>query len=615
MLPSPVSLPFALRYENIWLVPAIHYNMETAAHVCQLFHALRPDCVAVELAETLQEPLLRAASRLPDISVVISYTAQQNPLYYLCEPADAAFEGLRCALENRCAAYCIDLDVDFYPDLRDPLPDPYAIFRVGLEQYWYAYYSLAINPPKASQQDEARELHMAKRLKELSARHEKVLAVCGIAHAARILGHLSKKHFTESKHAPREMGEICTVTEESCREILPDGGFLSTAYEKARSQFLITPVSPFPPDRRLLLLKLYKEGGVNYIEKQKGSFPGYHLRNLMKFSRNYAIISQKLTPSLFQILTAAKGCVDNNYAYEVWKLATEYPFLRNLDNLSEIDLSPDDIWGKSQIIRFRLLQKNEKSSFFNRLGKEKRHYKLITSGRPGFCSYQPEDNAIEKYGDFLKKKGSQILSEEQARTLPFSTSLEDGVDMKETIRHWPERKLYVKVKGKPPDNAGSVIMIFDEDKPDEGMPFVEKYPWCVTWHGEHSQESDMAFYATRFGEDIVGPGICRCEYGGFMLTYPPRRVLDVWIDPDYAPCQSKSEVLLAAGIDYSLTRTIVYVAAKPPRPLLKSYANKYGKRVVYIPIGQLSPVTLMELKKFHVLDSHEKRQIADDYIF
>src|SRR4029077_18714210 len=100
----------------------------------------------------------------------------------------------------------------------------------------------------------------------------------------------------------------------------------------------------------------------------------------------------------------------------------------------------------------------------------------------------------------------------------------------------------------------------------------------------------MAFYATSPASNSVGPGISRCEYGAFMMSSPPRRMYDIWSDPDYAACQSKAEVLLMAAIDYAVKPLIVYVAAKPPRMILKSFAKRFGKKVVYIPIGQLSPI-------------------------
>jgi hypothetical protein len=157
-------------------------------------------------------------------------------------------------------------------------------------------------------------------------------------------------------------------------------------------------------------------------------------------------------------------------------------------------------------------------------------------------------------------------------------------------------------------------MIFDEDGVDENA-FQERYQWKTSWIGEHTQESDMAFYATNPQANIVGPGISKCEYGGFMMSYPPRRLSDVWQDPDYQDCRSKAEVLLAAAIDYSIEPVIVYAAAKPPRSQMKSFAKRFGKKVVYIPLGQLSPIKIKQLRTFHVLDGQNRREIAQDYIF
>ena len=125
----------------------------------------------------------------------------------------------------------------------------------------------------------------------------------------------------------------------------------------------------------------------------------------MKFARNYALITSRLMPDLFQILSAAKGCVDHNYAYEAWALATEYPFRKNIDGLPELNLSLEDMWGHSKIIRFHLKQPSRKSHYFQRNRKDQTQFKFKPPGPFSICSYPPEDVVIEKFGDFLKKKG------------------------------------------------------------------------------------------------------------------------------------------------------------------------------------------------------------------
>lgn len=625
----PATDVFTLKKGNIYALPILHYNMEMAAQVRIAFSSLSPDCIAVELAETMQQKLLHAASRLPDISVVVTESAQKSPLYYLCEPCDAAFEALRCGLESNTPSYCIDLDVDDYPNMQEQLPDPYAIQRIGLKPYYSSYHKTILSSePKRTELDLNRELYMAKRLKGLSLKYESVLFIAGMFHIDHVLKLLDRKTFPHLNHAPRTQVRLCTLTENSCRDVLSECGWYSKHYEQFRELYKTlennllfieggTTNSPFPPDRQKLLYQLYYEGGQNYQKNTGCTFAGYHLRNTMKFVRNYSLVKNRLMPDLFQTLSAAKACVDHNYAYEVWELSTDYPYLKNIDGLEELDLSIEDVWGHKKMIHFHLKEQSRKSFLSRRnIRKDQAEKRFEAPGPFSLCSHQPEDLIIENFGDYLRKKGTQVLTEEAARTAPFTTSLEDGIDTRETIRNWHQKKLFVKVRGRPPGGTGSVVIIFDEDLPESDvLPSQENYPWCMTWLGEHEQESDMAFYATHLRKNIVGPGISRCEYGGLMMSYPPRRMLDVWIDPDYQDCRNKPEILLMAAIDYAVEPTIVYVAARPPRSIFKSFARRFGKKIVYIPIGQLSSVLLNKIRVFHVLDGHDRREIADDYIF
>ena len=124
----------------------------------------------------------------------------------------------------------------------------------------------------------------------------------------------------------------------------------------------------------------------------------------------------------------------------------------------------------------------------------------------------------------------------------------------------------------------------------------------------------MALYATPAGEELIGPGISRCEYGGFLLSYPPRRMLDVWHDPYFEPARTKAERLLMAGIDYSVERHVLYIAKKAPRSWFNSIAERMGRKVIYLPLGQLSPNTVAKIRTFHVLEGHHVREYAGDYI-
>ena len=635
--------PFTVRKDSIWAVPILHYTMELACQVKIAFDTIQPDCVAVELPQTLQEHAVRAASRLPDISVI-----QADDLYYMCEPCDGIFEGLRCALDQGKGAYCIDLDVRNYPQNNERLPDPYSILHIGLESYYEAYIRTLTTKQK-DHLDHQRELHMARRLKELSLRYEKVLFIGGMSHVASVLKRVSQSYFEPLQHTKRSMVEepgpgrlgdsspckdfetylhgsphsalkgrdcglaqvqLVTLTEDSSRQVMAESGWMSLAYEAWREN-----TSSGLLDRQKILYNLYKTAAETYRQTTGNAFLSYHMRNTMKFARNYAWVHGRLMPDLFETLTAAKGCVDHNYAYETWFLATHYPHLKNIDNLPTLNLTVEEIWGRPKQIQFHLKQKQRKGLSFQKRAKDRQQMRMRPPSPFSICSYPPEDLVIENFGQFLKKKGQTLLGDEVGKVVPFTTSLEDGIDTRETIRHLYTRQIYVKVKGRPPGAVGSVVVIFDEDGPERALEYGEKYPWRTTWHGEHTQESDMAFYATHLGSNVVGPGISRCEYGGFLMSYPPRRMMDVWRDPDYFECRTKAEVLLMAAIDYAVKPLVVYVSEKAPSSRIKNFAARFGRKIVYFPIGQLSPVMLNKIRAFHVLDGHDKREIADEYIF
>ncbi len=52
------------------------------------------------------------------------------------------------------------------------------------------------------------------------------------------------------------------------------------------------------------------------------------------------------------------------------------------------------------------------------------------------------------------------------RVEPFTTSVLDGIDIRETIRNWYQNKIYVRLLDKVAGDVGAVVVIFDEDVQD-----------------------------------------------------------------------------------------------------------------------------------------------------
>lgn len=368
-----------------------------------------------------------------------------------------------------------------------------------------------------------------------------------------------------------------------------------------------------PMDRQRALWRWLQRSAYLYNRKTGERLEPWQVHLLMRFSRNYAMMEGRLLPDFFQWVASARACVDENFAYEVWALGCFYPWQREVAlDLPTMRVRGEELWLGSRRMRIRPRVPRRKRPLrfpVRRRKKETRPGEWLEAfDGHALCSYPPEDVVVERFGGYLRSRGVRLLSEEKSRVEPFVSSLLDGIDLRETLRRWHEGKLYVREERRVRGGVGAVVVIFDPDDGGKG------YPYCMTWLGEHSQESDMAFYATPLGDRIVGPGISRCEYGGFVMTYPPRRMWDVWQDPDYAMFRSKPDVLLMAALDYSVDPYVVYVAARPPRSWFHSIAARMGRKIVYLPIGQLSSSTLKRIRVFHVLSGYDKREIAKDYI-
>src|SRR5882672_5419323 len=165
---------------GVFVVPVLHERLESADAVRRALAALAPDAVAVEVPSSLSRVWMRAIDRLPSISVLLYETAGGDTIYIPLHPADPAVEASRWARERGLPATCADLDVDGYADHRDPLPDPYAMTRIGLSAYFDAVRRTQF---PADAVDARREAAMAFNVRALAASGaSRILVVLGLRH-------------------------------------------------------------------------------------------------------------------------------------------------------------------------------------------------------------------------------------------------------------------------------------------------------------------------------------------------------------------------------------------------------------------------------------------------
>ena len=601
----------SIEWQNVRLVPILHNRMEFAIEVRRQFEEFRPDRVAVEYPDTLGDKILQGVKRLPLLSVVYYEDKDGAFTYLLLEPTDGQVEAVRMALSEGLPIHFIDRDTSGYPLDYSPMPDPYAVKTIGHFLYSQAYLKVS-QTHTSFPEDTLREKTVAYHLQRLSRKGERILFVGGLSHLPGLQDLLNQPQTQVIGRRKREGVGLAHLHKESSQEILSEIPYLAAAYERTRSSDGLDKM-----DRLKIISQLINIAVKNHWKKNKEELSRTQIRILHKFARNYALLTGYLVPNFYQLIVAARGAADDNFAYEVWEKGSEYPWQTEEPGLPILHLKGEDIFLDQKRIRFHRRLKTMRRRLVPIPVKKKKRERYPGEWRKEFkgfsiCSYPPEDVVIEGYGHYLKKKAFEIKSEENSRIEPFMCSMMEGLDIRETIRDWERGTIYVKAERPLKGKVGSVVVIFDADLAKEGSE--ENFPWCVTWLGEHAQESDMAFYSTPAGEIMDGPGISRCQYGGFMLTYPPMRVYDIWKDPFFGFARNKPERLLMAALDYCLEKHVVYMSATPPSGWCHSMAARLGKKIIYLPIGSFSPVTLKKIRQFHVLDGHPVRKYARHYI-
>ncbi len=596
----------SLRRGRFTYFPVVPGSLEFSIELRRRMLEQKPAVVAVELPGGLEDAYRRAVARLPEISVIVypDPADDERGIYIPVEPADPFTEAVRTAVELGSELIFLEPDHGERPHLPDNYPDTYAVRRMGIERYVEAY---RVYPQPRDEEIAAHAAGMAWKLQGADP-FGQVFAIVGLNLVDPLLDAMEIPQDPPEKHGFPDV-RLLNPHPDCLAEITLEYPYLQHRYEF----FRIDQRDVDTIDKPRVQYELLREAEAKYSENTGEKLEYWHRRLLAKYTRNLAYLAGELTCRAFDLAVAARSIVDDNYGWEVWQMAGRYPSQHETSELETVNLSGDEIWLNTKRLKIRRRLPRAKQRLkptglkARKREKTEGEWAKQTNGN-AICSYPPEDLVVEGYGRFLKAKAKSILSEERARVEPFTTSILDGIDLRETIRNWHDRKIYVRQLDRLHGEVGAVVVIFDEDR-------EERYNYHTTWLGEHQNESDMAFYSTHPFDHIVGPGIGRGEYGGFLMVLPPRRMYDVWSDADYEFAESKPERLLMAALDYSVERYVVYVAAKPPRSIFRSIASQVNRKIVYIPIGQMSPAKIKKVRVVHVLDSYERRESAKDFIW
>ena len=216
--------PFLLSHDDTHILPVLHDRLECAATVREAVETLAPRAVVVEVPSSLERLWLQAVGRLPALSFIVFEASEKRSIYLPVHPADPMVEATRLAGERGLALACGDLDVDGYGDWRDPVPDAYAIHRLGLRPVFEAFAATSRAKDPADARRESALAHHAQRLREEHG--GPVLVVCGMHHAQAVAAHLPVPQPIPMTLPRRQSARVVHPDPEGLAEVLPGTSLL-----------------------------------------------------------------------------------------------------------------------------------------------------------------------------------------------------------------------------------------------------------------------------------------------------------------------------------------------------------------------------------------------------
>lgn len=645
---------------NVTVLPVIHGSGDFAVEVRRLMLSHRFDCLALPLPPSFRQEVEAAVELLPAVSVVLQREpprgfdtsgfreasestangensefggsefiessefedehsafgehgddmTQGRASYVPIDPCQPVIAALRIAMQERIPRAYIDPETDFFQPRAVILPDPYALKRVSVEQF-----SAAVLPavPRPEDRQQVERIHwMANELHQLSKLYPRVLCVCSLIDWPWL-----RDAFNSAVDRPAESPPpsapacIYSVELRTLAFMLGELPFITSLYEQARVQ--LDDDENLSIDGIKALLMHARERYRKEFRSRARRITPHLLSVCLKYIRNLSLMERRFTPDLYTLVIAAQQIAGDQYAIQVAETARDYAF-PSLDEYPRVRFGihqialPDgtELRAVSRLPGHPVVWRSCRLKARPDIRKQVEWQK--TWNPYGQCSWPPEDVAIERFRTHVRDVAMQMLGNDLAKTEKFSASIKDGLDIRETLRNWHTGDLFVKVFPPAKGKLDCVVMLFDSPADPR------EYPWRITWHAEHHDESTLSLFASNFLEGMVGPGIALARYGGCMFLFPPRPIPDIWRDPQFDFADTLEERLLAAALVYSSERHIALLSHSPPGPGWRRLAAKHKKKILHVPLSRFGNETIEKLRMFHVLNGHTVRSFAQHFI-
>ena len=615
---------------RLHILPILHGSGDVAQEVRDVLISRPVDCLAVPLPPSFEQPLERAILELPIITVVVQTESQQldEPAanYVPVDPCQPVIMGIRVALGEGIARAYIDREVTVFEPLPFIAPDPFALKHVSLASFAAALTS-TLTPPAEGSQQMNRITWMAFQLHQLEMEYEHVVCLCHVADWPWLRSAYQERRLYREPETPAGQPERFLVAPETLYFTLSELPFITQLYEQRRAELRSDRLLSVDGIKELLLETRSRWQAARAMENhgETGWVTPQLLQIFLQYVRNHALLDRRLTPDLYTLVLGAKQTAGDDFAIHLLETAKSYVYQEEDRSAAYATLSagmgrfelPDGsvLTAKNRLQGAPLLWRSVSLRPRPARRQSRRWSYLWNPFRQ--CSWPPEDEKIESFNTHVRDQAKALIGADLAKVEKFTTSLKDGIDLRESLRHWtarqrPEqrRNMDIYVKDIPParGSVDSVIFIFDTPADPE------HYRWRATWYAEHAEESTLCFFATPFLDNMVGPGIGQSCYGGALFIFPPRPIPDIWQDEALAFAKTLEERLIAAAAVHSREIHLALVSPVPPRARWRQIARQFGRRLVTIPLSRFSLQTVERLRRFHVLNGHDIRSYAAGFI-
>ncbi len=618
---------------RITILPILHASGDMAQEVRETLVGGRFDCLAVPLPPSAETPLEDAIDELPRISLV-TYPEPDDKgaavvSFIPVDPCQAVIMGIRVAMSEEIPRAYLDREVRVFEPLNFAAPDPYALKRVPLASYMAALLPSLPSLPQPSQRDD-RISWMAFRLHELELDFRSILCLCHVADWPWLRDAYRDRRSYRKPEQPSAAPSVQTVSAPTLYFMLGELPFITQLYEERRARVVSDRHVTIDGIKELLLETRTRWRALR--EQDAQALPNWVTPQLLQvylqYVRNLALMSHRLTPDLYTLVLAAKQVAGDDFAVTLLETAKSYVFQDEAAGDGDRDevaagigkvefddgrvaLAKNRLPGAPQAWRTLSLRPQPRRETSRRWGQLWNPFRQ--------CSWPPEDDRIESFTGHVREQARAILGADLARVEKFTTSFKDGIDLRESLRHWygrspaqvrAGRQVEIYVKEIPPARGNVEAVVFLFDTPAD----PEVYSWKATWYAEHAEESTLCFYATPFQERMVGPGIAQSRYGGALFLFPPRIIPDVWGDPRLASARSLEEKLLGGAALHSREPHLVLVSPRQPPARWRRLVREFRRQLVVIPLSRFSGQVVDRLRRFHVLNGHEVRSFAANFI-